>query len=162
MFDCSDVVMRWVLSFPLLLIGMPPVAAQDIVRVDEAPLAQRTAMEQYQARTAVVRPCDRSGGAIVVCGSRAERNAKERLPLPREPVEGRPLAGDTPRASAAAPRQGACGVVGGQGTGCVGGGVPILGAAMLAGKAITHLLDPDADMAPPPPLPDSVKGAGQH
>ena len=155
MFDCSDVVMRWVLSFPLLLIGLPLAAAQDIVRVDEAPLAQRTTMEEYQARTAVVRPCDRSG-------SRAERNAQERLPLPREPVEGRPLAGDTPRASAAAPRQGACGVVGGQGTGCVGGGVPILGAAMLAGKAITHLLDPDADMAPPPPLPDSVKGAGQH
>ncbi len=162
MFDCSDVVMRWVLSFPLLLIGLPPVAAQDIVRVDEAPLAQRTAMEQYQARTAVVRPCDRSGGGIVVCGSRAERNAKERLPLPREPVEGRPVVGDTPRASAAAPRQGACGVVGGQGTGGVGGGVPILGAVMLAGKAITHLLDPDADMAPPPPVPDSVKGAGQH
>ena len=75
MFDCSDVVMRWVLSFPLLLIGLPPVAAQDIVRVDEAPLAQRTTMEEYQARTAVVRPCDRSGGGIVVCGSRAVRNA---------------------------------------------------------------------------------------
>ena len=77
MFDCSDVVMRRVLSFSLLLIGPPLAAAQDIVPVDEAPLAQRTAIEQYQARTAVVRPCDRSGGAIVVCGNRAERNAKE-------------------------------------------------------------------------------------
>jgi len=154
--------MRLAISFPLMLIGLPLATAQDVVPVDAAPLATVSPMAQYQARTAAIRPCDRSGGGIVVCGSRAERNAKERLPLPREPVEGRPLAGDTPRASAAAPRQGACGVVGGQGAGCVGGGVPILGAAMLAGKAITHLLDPDADMAPPPPLPDSVKGTGQH
>ena len=40
-------------------------------------------MAVYRARTQVVKPCDRSGGGIVVCGNRAERNAKERLPLPR-------------------------------------------------------------------------------
>ena len=154
--------MRPVFSFPLLLMGLPMAAAQDIVPVEGAPLAERSALEQYQARTTVIRRCDRSGSDIVVCGSRAERNARERLPLPREPEEGRPLAGDAPRASAAAPRQGACGVVGGQGTGCVGGGVPILGAAMLAGKIVTHLLDPDADLAPPPPLPEKARGTGRH
>lgn len=34
---------------------------------------------------------------------------------------------------------------------------------MLAGKIVAHLIDPDADLAPPPPpLPDQVPGAGQH
>ncbi|MBH1998746.1 MAG: hypothetical protein I8H96_06365, partial [Sphingomonadaceae bacterium] len=41
-------------------------------------------MAAYRTKTQVVKPCDRSGDAIVVCGNRAERNARERLPLPRE------------------------------------------------------------------------------
>ncbi|WHO41099.1 hypothetical protein PMI04_004000 [Sphingobium sp. AP49] len=156
--------MRWLSSLFFILLGLPtPAQAQAILPVDGSALPGPTAMEGYRAKTAAIRPCDRSGGGIVVCGNRAERNAKERLPLPRVPEEGGRTNGDTPRASAAPARQGACGVVGGQGVGCVGGGVPILGAAMLAGKIVAHLIDPDADLAPPPPpLPDQVPGAGQH
>lgn len=58
-------------------------------------------MAAYRAKTQVVKPCDRSGGGIVVCGNRAERNARQRLPLPRETDEGRIVPGDAPRASAA-------------------------------------------------------------
>ena len=56
-------------------------------------------MVAYRAKTQVVKPCDRSGGGIIVCGNRAERNARQRLPLPREPAADRILPGDAPRAS---------------------------------------------------------------
>lgn len=115
-------------------------------------------MAAYRERTRVVRPCDRSGNAIVVCGNRAERNARQRLPLPREPDGGGQAFGEPPRASAAAARQGACGVVGGQGAGCTGGLNAIKVIDTLA-KGVTLLIDPDADVAPPPPLPDRFKGA---
>jgi hypothetical protein len=115
-------------------------------------------MAAYRDKTLVVRPCDRSGDSIVVCGNRAERSARERLPLPRETVESGPMRGELQRASAARVKQGSCGVVGGQGTGCVGGGVPILGAAMLLSKAVQGLIDPDADLSSPPPLPDQFRG----
>ncbi len=118
-------------------------------------------MAAYRAKTQVIKPCDRSGGVIVVCGNRQERNARERLPLPREPDGDRRLAGDVPRASSAPVRQGGCGVSGGQGTECTGG-LPVFaiaGAIINAGRA---LVDPDADLAPPPPLPDRFKGTGQH
>ena len=119
-------------------------------------------MAAYRDRTQVVRPCDRSGNAIVVCGTRAERNARQRLPLPREPGgDGSPVRGDAPRASAAPVKQGSCGVSGGQGAGCVGGWN---GFKMVDGvvKAVTAIVDPDADLAPPPPLPERFEGAGQH
>lgn len=139
------------LSFALIL--SLPVAAQ---AADE-----RDPMAVYRARTQVVKPCDRTGGAIVVCGNRAERNAKERLPLPREPVEGGIVKGDAPRASAAPVKQGSCGVVGGQGAGCTGG-LPVLRAVGVLVKAATAIIDPDADLAPPPALPDRLNGTGQH
>ena len=117
-------------------------------------------MAAYREKTQVVRPCDRSGDAIVVCGTRAERNAKERLPLPRAPDEGAGAPrGEAPRASAAAPRQGSCGVVGGQGTGCTGG-LPVLQAVGALAKIVTAIADPDADLSPPPP--ERLKGAGQY
>jgi hypothetical protein len=118
-------------------------------------------MAAYRVRTQVVRPCDRSGGGIVVCGNRAERNARERLPLPREPEEGGILRGEAPRASAAPVRQGACGVSGGQGAGCTGG-LPVFQAVGVLVKAATAVIDPDADLALPPQLPDRFDGAGQH
>lgn len=118
-------------------------------------------MAAYRAKTQVIKPCDRSGGGIVVCGNREERNARERLPLPREQDETARMTGDAPRASAAPVRQGSCGVSGGQGAGCVGGwnGIKMIDTLV---KGITLMLDPDADVAPPPPLPDRFKGAGQH
>lgn len=135
---------------PAMMFG--PAQAQ----VPDDPL-----MAAYRDKTQVVRPCDRSGDAIVVCGTRADRNARQRLPLPRE-AEGEGLArGEAPRASAVAPRQGSCGVVGGQAAGCVGGWN---GAKMIDGliKGVTAIVDPDADLAPPPPLPDRFRSAGQH
>lgn len=133
-----------------------PALAQSPDRSDDRLMAA------YRDKTQVVRPCDRSGPDIVVCGNRAQRNARERLPLPRDPVDNAPpVHGEAQRASAAPVRQGSCGVVGGQGTGCVGG-LPILGTAMLLGKAVLGLIDPDADLSPPPPLPDRFKGAGQR
>lgn len=130
-----------------------------------SPLAAQEAdgdrlMAAYRDKTQVVRPCDRSGDAIVVCGTRAERNAKQRLPLPRisEERAGAPR-GEAPRASAAAPRQGSCGVVGGQGTGCTGG-LPVFQAADALVKVLTAIADPGADLSPPPL--DRIKGAGQH
>lgn len=52
-------------------------------------------------------------------------------------------------------------VVGGQGSGCVGGlnGFEMVGAMA---KAVTAIVDPDADLASPPPLPARFKGAGLH
>ncbi|MEC3951287.1 hypothetical protein [Sphingobium sp. HWE2-09] len=98
----------------MLFLASSPAPAQ----VEDAdPL-----MAAYRQKTQAVRRCDRSGDTIVVCGTQAERNARERLPLPRAPEEGAtPLPGDVPRASAVAVRQGSCGVIGGQGAGCVGG-----------------------------------------
>ena len=120
-------------------------------------------MAAYRAKTQAIRRCDRSGDAIVVCGeSQADRNARERLPLPREEADSNaPMRGDTPRASAAPVKQGSCGVSGGQGAGCVGG-LSVLKAADMIGKSITAIVDPDADLAPPPPLPDRFKGTGQR
>lgn len=136
-----------------------------VVLLAASPLAAQEAngdnvMAAYREKTQVVRPCDRSGDAIVVCGSRAERNAKERLPLPHRTEEGVGLhRGEAPRASAAAPRQGSCGVVGGQGTGCTGG-LPVFRALGVLAKVVTAIADPDADLSPPPP--ERLKGAGQH
>lgn len=139
--------------FPLAALAIAsPVVAQDV--------GGDRLMAAYRERTQVVRPCDRSGDAIVVCGTRAERNAKERLPLPRAPDEGAGAPhGEAPRASAAAPRQGSCGVVGGQGTGCTGG-LPVFQAVGALAKIVTAIADPDADLSPPPP--ERLKGAGQH
>jgi hypothetical protein len=135
------------------LLTASPVAAQDA--------GGDALMAAYREKTQVVRPCDRSGDAIVVCGNRAERNAKERLPLPREDDGGGILRGDAPRAAAAPVKQGSCGTVGGQAAGCVGGWNA---AKMIDGaiKAFTAIIDPDADLAPPPPLPDRFNGTGQH
>ncbi|MFZ2996896.1 hypothetical protein [Sphingobium sp.] len=130
-----------------------PASAQSV--------ADDSLMVTYRSKTQVIRPCDRSGDAIVVCGTQKERNARERLSLPRESVDSAPPRGDVPRASSAPVKQGSCGVVGGQGGGCVGG----LNARKIlsdAAKGIVAIIDPGADLAPPPPLPDRYKGAGQH
>jgi hypothetical protein len=117
-------------------------------------------MAAYRARTQAVRPCDRGGDAIVVCGTRAERNARERLPLPRTGDSGAaPLRGEAPRASAVAVRQGSCGVVGGQGAGCTGG-LPVFQAIGVLAKGMQAIVDPDADLSPPPP--ERIQGAGRH
>lgn len=139
--------------FFILSGAVSPAGAQSVV-VD--PL-----MATYRSKTQAVRACDRSGDTIVVCGTQAERNARERLPLPRETKERGAAPGDAPRASAAAVKQGSCGVVGGQGTGCVGG---LNARKILSGavKGIGALVDPGIDLSPPPPLPDRFKGAGQH
>lgn len=144
---------RFILSCSPILGG--PAVAQTVIVAQPLPAPSTTdAMAVYRDKTLLVRPCDRSGDAIVVCGSKAERNARERLPLPRAPVEGGPLPkGEVRRASSAPVKQGSCGVVGGQGAGCVGG-LPLLGAAMLLGKAVQGIIDPDADLSPPPSLPD--------
>jgi hypothetical protein len=49
--------------------------------------------------------------------------------------------------------------VGGQGTGCTGG-LPVFQAVGPIVKTMTAIVDPDADLAPPPP--ERIKGAGQH
>ena len=155
MIACFSIVMvRLTLSATLLVAGYPGVA---LARDTESLMAM------YRTKTQAIRRCDRSGDAIVVCGeSQADRNARERLPLPREEADsGASMRGDTPRASAAPVKQGSCGVSGGQGAGCVGG-LSVLKAANIIGKSITAIVDPDADLAPPPPLPDRFKGAGQH
>lgn len=155
MIACSSVVMvRLSLSVTLLVACHPEMAlARDA----------ESLMATYRTKTQVVRRCDRSGDAIIVCGeSQAERNARERLPLPREETEtGAQVRGDTPRASAAPVKQGSCGVSGGQGSGCVGG-LSVFKAAGVIAKSITALVDPDADLAQPPPLPAQFKGSGQH
>ncbi|WIW88506.1 hypothetical protein K3M67_00520 [Sphingobium sp. V4] len=140
-------------GLPLAFLLMPPAGAMAAEGQDP--------MVVYRAKTQVAKPCDRSGGGIVVCGSRAERNAKERLPLPRDPADGGVAKGDAPRASAAPVKQGSCGVVGGQGAGCTGG-LPLFQAAGILLKAATAIIDPDADLAPPPALPDRLDGAGLH
>ncbi|WP_262504388.1 hypothetical protein [Sphingobium sp. KCTC 72723] len=153
MIGCSsaDAMFRPILP-ALVLVTLLPVPA----RASDGD----SLMAAYRAKTQVVRPCDRSGSAIVVCGNRAERNARERLLLPREaPVGG--VRGDTPRASAAPVRQGSCGVTGGQGGGCVGG-LSLFKVADVLGKSVMAIIDPDADLAPPPPLPDRFKGTGQR
>lgn len=139
--------------FPLVaLMAASPLVAQE-AEGDRL-------MAAYLDKTQVVRPCDRRGDAIVVCGTRAERNAKQRLPLPQAPGEGAGAPrGEAPRASAAAPRQGSCGVVGGQGTGCTGG-LSVFQATGAIIKAVTAIADPDADLSPPPP--ERLKGAGQY
>lgn len=124
--------------------------------------ADEELMAAYRAKTQIVKSCDRSGDAIVVCGNRAERNARERLPLPRDPIQGSGIVkGDAPRASAVPVRQGSCGVVGGQAAGCVGG-LSVFKVADVLSQSAKAIIDPDADLAPPPPLPDRFKGAGQH
>lgn len=119
-------------------------------------------MAAYRQKTQVVRPCDRSGDAIVVCGTQAERNARERLPLPRAEVQGAAsVRGDAPRASASAARQGSCGVVGGQGTGCTGG-LSVFQVVGVIAKVAKGIVDSDADLSLPPALPPRFEGAGQH
>ncbi len=117
-------------------------------------------MATYRDKTQVVRPCPRDRGAIIVCGNRAERNAKERIPLPeeRDTAQGGIVRGELPRASAAKVKTGSCGVSISEYTPCTGGWS---GAKMIDGlvKGITAVIDPDADLAPPPPLPGRFKGA---
>jgi hypothetical protein len=122
------------------------------------------AMAQGRAMTAAVtQSCLRSDRAdeITVCGRDGEHY---RLPLPeeREPSENARLAtGDVPRASAARLQRGPCGIFVGQrkcwkeesrAYGLGGGNDP---ASFLI-KLGTALADPDADLAPPTPIPGSA------
>lgn len=117
-------------------------------------------MATYRDKTQVVRPCPRDPGAIVVCGNRAERNAKERIPLPeeRDTAQGGIVRGELPRASAARVRVGACGVNASESAGC-NGGLNVIAGTMILGNVVKQVIDPDADVGPPPPLPDRYKGA---
>lgn len=146
----SGIMTRYFLLAPLAMASSAHAQKAD----DDALMAA------YRAKTQVVRSCDRSGDAIVVCGTQAERNARERLPLPRASDEAAaPLRGEVPGASAVAVRQGSCGVVGGQGTGCTGG-LPLFQAIGVLAKGVRAIVDPDADLSPPPP--ERIQGAGQH
>lgn len=132
-----------------------------------APLLAQTsgeegAMVAYREKTQVVKPCRPVAGEIVVCGSRTERNARERLPLPdeRNGSEGGIVRGEAPRASAARVRTGACGVEGGQGAGCVGG-LSVIRGVTLMGKIATKIIDSDHEIEVDSAIPDRFKGATQ-
>lgn len=159
-FHCSFAAMRWRV-LPAICLMASGASAQGVFVVQSPMSEPASPIDVYRARTAAVRPCDRSGDAIVVCGNRAERNARQRLPLPdeRESVTaGGIVRGEAPRASAARVRQGACGVVANENAICTGGWNA---AKVLDGvaKGITAIIDPDADLAPPPPLPDRFRAA---
>lgn len=103
------------------------------------------AMQRYEAMTRVTSPrCQSSGGAdeIVVCGRHDPD--RFRLPLPEERhVAGeRGPRGEVAAASAAPIRTGSCGTLA---TDTCGGGLPVIGAAMLLAKAAGKLIDPDAE-----------------
>ncbi len=145
--------MKRIVPLTMALVAIPATAAAQADGDDGL-------MRAYRAKTQFVRPCDRSGDAIVVCGTQAERNARERLPLSREEVAGAgPQRGEAPRATAVAPQQGSCGVVGGQGAGCTGG-LPVLQMIGALAKLVTAVTDPDADLSPPPS--ERIKGAGRR
>lgn len=119
-------------------------------------------MARYGERIRVVRPCPRAApGEVVVCARQEESGARYRLPLEQERNSAGPVRGEAPRATAEPVRAGGCGVIGGQPYGCTGG-LPVIGAAMIVGKIIVALADPDGDHEPPPPLPARFVGAGEH
>ena len=89
---------------------------------------------------------------IMVCGK--DENAKQRLPLPAErgPREGaRRGTGELPAASAAPVRTASCGVI--QNGEICSGGFSLLGVAPLLVKGMIKLVDPEAEVAPPPEVP---------
>jgi hypothetical protein len=104
-----------------------------------------------------------STGEVVVCADRD--GDRYRLPLPDEREPGGASAhvrGEIPRASAENPSAGGCGLFQGQ-RHCskadalrygYGGGADPLSFALKLGKA---LFDPDANLAPPPPLPQRFR-----
>lgn len=134
------------------------------VNVGPAAAPDADAMARYEARTRVIRPCPQAApGEVVVCARPEDSRTRYRLPLVEEQDSaGRgPVPGESPRASAEPVRAGSCGVVGGQPYGCTGG-VPIVGAAMMAGQIIMGLIDADGDHEPPPAMPERFMGVGER
>lgn len=96
-------------------------------------------------------------GSIIVCGRRGPD--PNRLPLPdeRDDLEGKRVAGDIPRASAAPTKVLSCSVVG-QNNSC-SGGVSLISVAVVAAKIVTKLIDPEIEVEPPARIPDKYKGS---
>ena len=107
-----------------------------------------------------------SAGEVVVCADRGRRDGdRYRLPLPdeREPEgSSAPVRGEIPRASAETPSAAGCGPFQGQRR-CskaealrygYGGGNDPLTFTLKLGKL---LVDPDADVSPPPAVPEHFR-----
>lgn len=99
-------------------------------------------------------------GELLVCGD-PDRGARYRLPLPttRNVAETGAVAGEPPPPSTQDPFLSGCGIFRGQrrcgkqeaaAYGYGGGRDPVT----LAGRLVTKIVDPDADVGPPATLPD--------
>ena len=138
--------------FPLLaLLAAAPAAAQ-------APaLDAAQALERAREMTAMPSAdCPRNPfdpDEILVCGR--DESARQRLPLPAErgPREGpRGATGEVAAASAAPIRSHGCSVM--QGGEICSGGISVLAAVPLLVKGVITLIDPEAELAPPPRIPE--------
>lgn len=149
--------MRLVIGLAMAMLGTSAVHAQD----------ESFAMATYREKTRAVRPCPRDPGAIVVCGSQAERNARERIPLPdeRDSAERGIVRGEAPRASAARVRVGMCGVNASESAGCNGGlKLVSIGRPDPSNRrsSVLSAVAPTIDEEDPrllPQIPDRFKGA---
>lgn len=124
-------------------------------------------MAAYRDKTQIVRPCRRDPGSIVVCGSRAERNARERIPLPeeRDAAQSGIVRNEAPRASAAKVKMGSCGIVASESAGC-NGGLKLLSVGRSdpseSQATVLGAISPILDASEPdlyPAIPDRYKGA---
>lgn len=131
------------------LLPAPPAQAQSFDRIIAA-AAEREAARNCSAADA---------GEILVCGDR-DRGERYRLPLPtvREVGEQGAVAGEVPAASVQDPFLSGCGIFRGQrrcskreaeAYGYGRGRDPVT----LVGRLVTTLVDPDAEIGPPPTVP---------
>jgi len=142
---------RMALALLLLIATAPSAHAQD------APLSAEEALAESHAMTGGANgaDCPRDPfdpDQIMVCGK--DDSARQRLPLPTEraPREGaRRATGELPAASAVPVRTASCGVIQ-NGQSC-GGGLNALAAVPLLVKGVIKLIDPEAEVEPPPTLP---------
>ena len=131
----------------IALLAASPASAQRAVTAEQA-LARADRLTGVDA-DGCTRP--QKPGEILVCGT-PEINREQMLPFASNRL-GKPLPrGESPTASAAEIRTGSCGVVQ-DGRPC-NRGLDLLGAVIpLAIKAITRLVDPEAEVEPVRPIP---------